>query len=139
MQATWSDNLSTTPLPPPFAPDADLLELSGLENEAVPVRLGAHERLLPERDGPTAVWLVQHGLLGLTYGDAEGRDATVLMLGPGDFFGRLSDEYGFEYGQSAVALRPAGYALGLTTAQLSAGLWASCQSRKRGPSASATG
>ena len=107
MQATWSENRPPTPLSAPSAPEADLRELVGLDKETVPVRLDAQDRLLPERDAPAAVWLVQDGLLGLTYGDAEGRDATVLMLGPGDFFDLLNDEDGPEYGQSAVALRPA--------------------------------
>ena len=106
MQAILDENRPAAPPPAPCVSDADLRGLAGLVDGAVPVRLKAQERLLPERDGPTSVWLVQDGLLGLTYGDAEGRDATVLLLGPGDYFGLLDDEDGPEYGQSAVALRP---------------------------------
>jgi CRP-like cAMP-binding protein len=112
MHATWGEGntrgLRHCPLFEGISfDDIGIEEFEGLRAAAVPVRLKAQERLLPGAEGPASVWLIEAGLLSLTYGDAEGRDATVLMLGPGDLLGDLQEGVGAEYGQNVVALRPA--------------------------------
>lgn len=80
--------------------------LENLLNAAVLVRLGPGDRLPAFAATSPAIWLVQDGLASLTYGDASGKDATVLLLGPGDLFGNQPNPAAAEFGQSVVALRP---------------------------------
>jgi len=44
--------------------------------------------------------------MSLTYGDAEGKDATVLLLGPGDLFGAMEGAEDLDYSQNLRALKP---------------------------------
>jgi CRP/FNR family cyclic AMP-dependent transcriptional regulator len=53
-----------------------------------------------------AIWLIKEGLMSLTYGDVEGKNATVLLLGPGDLFGALEEISPQVNGESVVALKP---------------------------------
>ena len=43
--------------------------------------------------------------MSLTYGDVEGKDATVLLLGPGDLFGAMEGSEELDYSQNVVALK----------------------------------
>jgi CRP/FNR family transcriptional regulator len=81
-------------------------ELKDLEHVTVMLKLKPQERILAAHFEERAVWLVKEGLMSLTYGDAQGKDATILLLSSGDLFGALEEEENFEYGEHAVALRP---------------------------------
>ena len=43
--------------------------------------------------------------MSLTYGDIEGKDATVLLLGPGDLIGAMEGSEDLDYSQNIVALK----------------------------------
>ncbi len=80
-------------------------EMKDLEQATVMVKLQPQERLSISRGEVPAVWLVKEGLMSLTYSDAEGADATVLLLEPGDLFG-APEAVESSYGENATALKP---------------------------------
>lgn len=74
--------------------DAD--ELQAVYAASQVVSLGPEE-IVPAADGEEgALWVVKRGHVKLSYVDAGGREATVLVLGPGDIFGgaRGATDYG---------------------------------------------
>ena len=81
-------------------------EMEELKDITVMFKLGPQERILTDPANPDAIWLVKEGLVSLTYGDVEGKDATVLLLGPGDLFGAMADSEDLDYSQNIVALKP---------------------------------
>ncbi|NKB72276.1 MAG: helix-turn-helix domain-containing protein [Candidatus Latescibacteria bacterium] len=81
-------------------------EMEHLQHTTVMVKLEPQERILTNAEDMHVIWLIKEGLVSLTYGDAAGRDATVLLLGPGDLFGALEDTQEQEYGENIVALKP---------------------------------
>lgn len=80
-------------------------EMEHLRDVTVMVKLEPEDRILADPDDPNAIWFVKEGLMSLTYGDADGKDATVLLLGPGDLFGGMEGAQSFDYSQSMVALK----------------------------------
>jgi CRP/FNR family transcriptional regulator len=76
-----------------------------LRDVTVMVKLQPEDRILSDPDDPNAIWFIKEGLMSLTYGDAEGKDATVLLLGPGDLFGAMEGAESLDYSQSLVALK----------------------------------
>ena len=62
-------------------------KLKDLEHITVMVKLKPQERILAAHQEERAIWLIKEGLVSLTYGDAEGKDATVMLLSAGDLFG----------------------------------------------------
>jgi CRP-like cAMP-binding protein len=61
-------------------------------------------QLAPLRDGEErGLFVVLQGHVRLTYTDARGAEAVVVVLGPGDFFGSLEDD-GSDYGAHCRAL-----------------------------------
>jgi CRP/FNR family transcriptional regulator len=80
-------------------------EMMDMEQATVMVKLQPQERLLISRGEVPAVWLVKEGLMSLTYSDADGTDATVLLLEPGDLFG-APEAVESSYGETATALKP---------------------------------
>ncbi len=84
-------------------------ELKDLEHITVMVKLKPQERILSAHQEERAIWLIKEGLVSLTYGDAEGKDATVMLLSAGDLFGALEqggEEEMDAYGEHVVALKP---------------------------------
>jgi CRP/FNR family transcriptional regulator len=80
-------------------------EMKDMEQATVMVKLQPQERLLISQEEMPAVWLVKEGLMSLTYSDAGGTDATVLLLEPGDLFG-APEAVESPYGENATALKP---------------------------------
>jgi CRP/FNR family transcriptional regulator len=80
-------------------------EMEHLRDVTVMVKLQPEDRILSDPDDPNAIWFIKEGLMSLTYGDAEGKDATVLLLGPGDLFGAMEGAESLDYSQSLVALK----------------------------------
>lgn len=80
-------------------------EMMDMEQATVMVKLQPQERLFISRGEVPAVWLVKEGLMSLTYSDADGTDATVLLLEPGDLFG-APEALESSYGENATALKP---------------------------------
>ncbi|MBT3346004.1 MAG: Crp/Fnr family transcriptional regulator [Gemmatimonadetes bacterium] len=80
-------------------------EMEHLRDVTVMVKLEPEDRILADPDDPHAIWFVKEGLLSLTYGDADGKDATVLLLGPGDLFGAMEGAQSLDYSQSMIALK----------------------------------
>lgn len=81
-------------------------ELKDLEHITVMVKLQPQERILSAHQEQRAIWLIKEGLVSLIYGDAEGKDATVMLLSSGDLFGALEEGGALEYGENVVALKP---------------------------------
>ena len=81
-------------------------EMEHLRDVTVMVKLEPENRMLTDPDDPNAIWFIKEGLMSLTYGDAEGKDATVLLLGPGDLFGAMEGAEGIDYSQNLAALKP---------------------------------
>lgn len=80
-------------------------EMEHLRDVTVMVKLEPEDLILSDPDDPNAIWFIKEGLMSLTYGDAVGKDATVLLLGPGDLFGGMEGAQTFDYSQSLVALK----------------------------------
>ncbi len=80
-------------------------EMKELGEATVMVKLEPQERILPAHQEERAIWMIKEGLVSLTYGDAEGKEATVMLLGAGDLFGALAEYEGMEYGESVIALK----------------------------------
>jgi CRP-like cAMP-binding protein len=81
-------------------------EMEHLRDVTVMVKLEPENRILADPDDPNAIWFIKEGLMSLTYGDAEGKDATVLLLGPGDLFGAMEGAGNIDYSQNLAALKP---------------------------------
>ena len=60
-----------------------------LKHITVMFKLAPLERILTDPGNPGAIWLIKEGLVSLTYGDVDGKDATVLLNGPGDLIGAI--------------------------------------------------
>lgn len=60
------------------------------------VSLGPEEIVPPADESEGALWIMKRGHVKLSYIDAGGHEATVLVLGPGDIFGGLhgAQDYG---------------------------------------------
>ena len=81
-------------------------EMEHLRNVTIMVKLEPEDRILSDADDPNAIWFIKEGLMSLTYGDADGKDATVLLLGPGDLFGGMEGAENLDYSQNLAALKP---------------------------------
>ena len=81
-------------------------EMEHLRDVTVMVKLEPEDRILADPDDANAIWFIKEGLMSLTYGDAEGKDATVLLLGPGDLFGAMAGAESLDYSQNLAALKP---------------------------------
>ncbi|MDA0334457.1 MAG: Crp/Fnr family transcriptional regulator [bacterium] len=81
-------------------------EMEHLRDVTVMVKLEPESRILTDPDDPNAIWFIKEGLMSLTYGDADGKDATVLLLGPGDLFGAMGGAESIDYSQNLTALKP---------------------------------
>jgi CRP/FNR family transcriptional regulator len=81
-------------------------EMEHLRNVTIMVKLEPENRILSDADDPNAIWFIKEGLMSLTYGDADGKDATVLLLGPGDLFGGMEGAENLDYSQNLAALKP---------------------------------
>ena len=81
-------------------------EMEHLRDVTVMVKLEPEDRILADPEDPNAIWFIKEGLMSLTYGDAEGKDATVLLLGPGDLFGAMEGAEDLDYSQNLAALKP---------------------------------
>ena len=81
-------------------------ELKDLETITVMIKLQPQERILSAHQEERAIWLIKEGLVSLTYGDADGKDATIMLLRSGDLFGALAEGGELEYGENVVALKP---------------------------------
>jgi len=81
-------------------------EMEHLRDVTVMVKLEPEDRILADPEDPNAIWFIKEGLMSLTYGDAEGKDATVLLLGPGDLFGAMEGTEDLDYSQNLAALKP---------------------------------
>lgn len=81
-------------------------EMEHLRDVTVMVKLEPEDRILSDPDDASAIWFIKEGLMSLTYGDAEGKDATVLLLGPGDLFGGMEGAEDLDYSQNLAALKP---------------------------------
>ena len=81
-------------------------EMEHLRDVTVMVKLEPEDRILSDPEDRNAIWFIKEGLMSLTYGDEEGRGATVLLLGPGDLFGAMEGAQSLDYSESIVALRP---------------------------------
>jgi CRP/FNR family transcriptional regulator len=81
-------------------------EMEHLRDVTVMVKLEPEDRILADPEDPNAIWFIKEGLMSLTYGDAEGKDATVLLLGPGDLFGAMEGAEDLDYSQNLRALKP---------------------------------
>lgn len=99
-EKTW--HLQHCPLLAGIGPE----EMEDLRVTTVMVKLSPQDRIVTTQEDERAIWLIKEGLLSLTYGDSEGKDATVLLLGPGDLFGALEGVSTQEYGENVVALKP---------------------------------
>ncbi len=80
--------------------------LEELGHIAAPVKLEPQERLLTDPEHSREIWMIKEGLVSLIYGDAEGRDATVMLLDAGDLFGAIGWQERLDYSQNVVALKP---------------------------------
>jgi len=71
-------------------------ELDAIYAASQVVSLGPEEIVPPADSGEAALWIVKRGHVKLSYVDAGGREATVLVLGPGDIFGGVhgANDYG---------------------------------------------
>lgn len=81
-------------------------EMDHLRDVTVMVKLEPEDRILTDPDDANAIWFIKEGLMSLTYGDADGKDATVLLLGPGDLFGGMEGTENIDYSQNLAALKP---------------------------------
>ena len=81
-------------------------ELKDLETITVMIKLQPQERILSAHQEERAIWLIKEGLVSLTYGDGDGKDATIMLLRSGDLFGALAEGGELEYGENVVALKP---------------------------------
>ena len=90
----------------PLFEGISMAEMKHLESITVMFKLEPQERIIYDPETANAIWLIKEGLLSLTYGDAEGKDATVLLLNPGDLFGAMGDVEALDYSQNVVALKP---------------------------------
>ena len=81
-------------------------EMKHLADITVMFKLAPQERIQCDPTNANAIWLIKEGLLSLTYGDAEGKDATVMLLSPGDLFGAMGGVEDLDYSQNVVALKP---------------------------------
>ncbi len=71
-------------------------ELDAIYAASQNVSLGPGEIVPPPETGESALWIVKRGHVQLAYVDSTGREATVLILGPGDLFGGFHghEDYG---------------------------------------------
>jgi len=81
-------------------------EMKHLADITVMFKLEPQEQIIYDPKYANAIWMIKEGLLTLTYGDADGKDATVMLLSPGDLFGAIGDEMDLDYSQNVVALKP---------------------------------
>jgi CRP-like cAMP-binding protein len=81
-------------------------EMEHLRDVTVMVKLEPEDRILSDPDDVNAIWFIKEGLMSLTYGDADGKDATVLLLGPGDLFGGMEGSENIDFSQNLSALKP---------------------------------
>lgn len=81
-------------------------DMEELRHSTTLVQMKPQDRILTSPAETPSIWLVTEGLVSLTYGDAEGKDATVLLLGSDELFGALQGVEEFEYGENVVALKP---------------------------------
>lgn len=81
-------------------------DMDELSQVTVMEKLEPQDRIVTAQNQPGNIWLIKEGLVSLTYGDADGKDATVLLLESGDLFGAMEGIGSEDYGENIVALRP---------------------------------
>ena len=84
-------------------PAADLGELAGRMH---PRRYRAGAAIFHREDPGSTLHIIRSGRVKLVLASPEGREVTVQILGPGDFFGELALLDGGPRSASAVALEP---------------------------------
>lgn len=90
----------------PLFAGVSMSEMKHLAEITVMFKLEPQERIIYDPQHANAIWMIKEGLLTLTYGDSEGKDATVMLLCPGDLFGAIGDQINLDYSQNVVALKP---------------------------------
>ena len=90
----------------PLFSGISMQEMKHLADITVMIKLEPQERIVYDPEYANAIWLIKEGLVSLTYGDADGKDATVLLLGPSDLFGAIEGHGDVDYSQNVVALKP---------------------------------
>ena len=90
----------------PLFAGVSMAEMKHLADITVMFKLEPQERIVYDPEHANAIWMIKEGLLTLTYGDAEGKDATVMLFSPGDLFGAIGEQQDLDYSQNVVALKP---------------------------------
>ena len=67
--------------------EGQLARLAGL---AVPRRYGKDQVIFQEGDPGTALYVIVEGRVRIARSSPDGRERTIILLGPGDFFGELA-------------------------------------------------
>lgn len=84
-------------------PDAELERLAA---QARPRRFRAGDTIFHREDPGSTLYIIERGRVKLVLASPEGREVTVGLLGPGDFFGELALLDGGPRSASVVALEP---------------------------------
>ncbi|MBI1291972.1 helix-turn-helix domain-containing protein [bacterium] len=82
-------------------PPAELREVMDMANV---VSCSPAELIPVDADSEGAVWIVKRGHVKMNYTDGAGRQAAVLLLGPGDMFGLVEPGKGGDFGEHCEAL-----------------------------------
>ncbi len=90
----------------PLFAGVSMKEMKHLAAITVMFKLEPQERIVYDSERANAIWMIKEGLLTLTYGDAEGKGATVMLLSAGDLFGAIGEQQDLDYSQNVVALKP---------------------------------
>lgn len=90
----------------PLFAGVSMKEMKHLADITIMSKLEPQERIIYDPEHAKAIWMIKEGLLTVTYGDAEGKDATVMLLSPGDLFGAIDERQDLDYSQNVVALKP---------------------------------
>ena len=81
---------------------AELEEISG---HAVPREFRARTVLMTEGDRTDALYIIIEGRVRAYVSDADGREATLSVMGPGEYFGELAFDTG-PRSASVITLEP---------------------------------
>ncbi len=90
----------------PFLAVLPETDLAGLAERMRPRRYRAGAAIFHREDPGSTLHIIHRGRVKLVLASPEGREVTVQLLGPGDFFGELALLDGGPRSASAVALEP---------------------------------